>query len=275
MAKVTIQQLRDMKTKGEKITYVTAYDYGQATLVEKAGLEMILVGDSMGMTMMGYNSTVPVTTDDMVAHIKCVVKGAPTPLIVGDLVFGSYNESVAQAVHSANRLVKEGGCDVVKLEGCMPDVVAAMVRGGIGVQGHIGLTPQTAGLLGGFKLQGKNLDAAKAIIDQAKALEAAGAFSVVVECVPEELGRLIAETCSIPIIGIGAGRYTDGQVLVYHDLLGLFDKFTPKFVKRYARIGDEIVKALGEFKGDVKTVKFPSDEYVFGGVTREDLKGLI
>jgi len=214
------------------------------------------------------------TTEEMIHHIKAVVKGARSPMIVGDLVFGSYNEGPEQAIRSANRLIKEGGCDTVKLEGCMPETVAKMVEGGIGVQGHIGLTPQTAGLLGGFKLQGKNLDAAKKIIDQAKALEKAGAFSIVVECVPEELGRAITEAVSIPIIGIGAGRYCDGQVLVYHDLLGLFDRFTPKFVKKYAQIGEQIVKALQDYKQEVKDVKFPSDEYVFGGLTREDLKGL-
>ena len=274
MAKVTIQRLQEMKAKREKISYVTAYDYGQATLVEKAGIEMILVGDSLSMTMLGNESTVPLTTEAMIHHIKAVVKGAPSPMIVGDLVFGSYNEGPEQAIRSANRLIKEGGCDTVKLEGCMSDIVAKMVEGGIGVQGHIGLTPQTAGLLGGFKLQGKNLDAAKKIIDQAKALEQAGVFSIVVECVPEELGRVIAEAVSVPVIGIGAGRYCDGQVLVYHDLLGLFDRFTPKFVKKYAQIGEQIVKALEEYKKEVKDVKFPSDEYVFGGLTQEDLKGL-
>jgi 3-methyl-2-oxobutanoate hydroxymethyltransferase len=275
MAKVTIQKLQEMKNKGEKISYVTAYDYGQATLVEKSGIEMILVGDSMSMTMLGNDSTVPLSTDAMIHHIKAVVKGAQTPMIVGDLVFGSYNESSEQAIRSANRLIKEGGCDTVKLEGCMPEVVARMVDGGIGVQGHIGLTPQTAGLLGGFKLQGKNLDAAKKIIDQAKSLEQAGAFSIVVECVPEELGRAITNAVSIPVIGIGAGRYCDGQVLVYHDLLGLFDKFAPKFVKKYANIGEQVVKALEEYKQEVKDVKFPSDEYVFGGLSKDDLKGLL
>lgn len=271
MAKVTIQKLYEMKSKGEKISYVTAYDFGQASLVEKAEIEMILVGDSLSMTMMGNQSTVPLTTDEMIHHIRCVVKGAPSPMIVGDLVFGSYNEGPAQAIRSANRLIKEGGCDVVKLEGCMPETVAAMVRGGIGVQGHIGLTPQTAGLLGGFKLQGKNLDAARKIIDEAKSLEQAGAFSLVVECVPEELGRAITEAVKIPVIGIGAGRYCDGQVLVYHDLLGLFDRFTPKFVKKYANIGDQIVNALKDYKNEVRGVKFPSDEYVFGGLSKEDI----
>ena len=153
----------------------------------------------------------------------------------------------------------------------MPETVAAMVRGGIGVQGHIGLTPQTAGLLGGFKLQGKNMDAARKIIDEAKALEQAGVFSLVVECVPEELGRAITDAVKIPVIGIGAGRYCDGQVLVYHDLLGLFDRFTPKFVKKYANIGDQIVNALKDYKNEVREVKFPSDEYVFGGLSKEDI----
>ena len=271
MPKVTIQKLNEMKQNGEKISYVTAYDFGQATLVEKAGIEMILVGDSMSMTMMGNDSTVPLITDQMIHHIKAVVKGAPSPMIVGDLVFGSYNEGPEQAIRSANRLLKEGGCDVVKLEGCMPETVRRMVEAGIGVQGHIGLTPQTAGLLGGFKLQGKNMDAARKIVDQAKSLEQAGAFSLVVECVPEELGRAITEAVKIPVIGIGAGRYCDGQVLVYHDLLGMFDRFRPKFVKTYADIGGQIVKALQEYKQEVRDVKFPSDEYVFGGLSKDDI----
>ena len=271
MPKVTIQRLQEMKRNGEKISYVTAYDFGQATLVEKSEIEMILVGDSMSMTMLGHESTVPLTTDQMIHHIRAVVKGAPSPMIVGDLVFGSYNETPEQAIHSANRLLKEGGCDVVKLEGCMPETVRRMVDAGIGVQGHIGLTPQTAGLLGGFKLQGKNMDAARKIVDQAKSLEQAGAFSLVVECVPEELGRAITEAVKIPVIGIGAGRYCDGQVLVYHDLLGMFDRFRPKFVKKYADIGEQIVKALQEYKQEVRDVKFPSDEYVFGGLSKDDI----
>lgn len=274
MAKVTPQRLAEMKSKGEKISYVTAYDYGQACLVEKSEIEMILVGDSLSMTMLGNASTVPLTTDEMVHHIKAVVKGAPSPMIVGDLVFGSYNEGPGQAVRSANRLIKEGGCDVVKLEGCMPETVAALVEAGIGVQGHIGLTPQTAGLMGGFKLQGKNLDAAQKILKQAKALEDAGAFSLVVECVPEELGRAITESVKIPVLGIGAGRYCDGQVLVFHDLLGMFDRFRPKFVKQYADIGGQIVNALKEYREDIREMKFPSDEYVFGGVSREDMEKL-
>jgi 3-methyl-2-oxobutanoate hydroxymethyltransferase len=275
MAKVTIQALQKMKEEGRKISYVTAYDYTQASLVEKAGLEMILVGDSLSMTILGNEGTVPLTTDQMIEHIKPVVKGAPTPMIVGDMVFGSYNESIPQAIHNANRLMKEGGCDVIKLEGGRPDVVEAIVEAGIPVQGHIGLTPQTASMLGGFKVQGKNLDAAKKLIEDAKAIEKAGAFSIVVECVPEELGRAITESVSIPIIGIGAGRYCDGQVLVYHDMLGMFDKFVPKFVKQYAQVGDIIVKALQEYKEDVASGNFPEEQHSFKGLTREDLAGLL
>ena len=274
MAKVTIQKLKEMKQKGEKISMVTAYDYSQAVLVEKSGIEIILVGDSLSMTMLGYPGTVNLTTDEMIHHIRPVVKGAPTPMIVGDMVFGSYNESVTQAVASANRLMKEGGCDVIKLEGGRPDVVKAIVDAGIPVQGHIGLTPQTASLLGGFKVQGKSLDSAKKIIDEAKALEEAGAFSIVVECVPEELGGAITSAISIPTIGIGAGRLCDGQVLVFHDMLGLFDKFLPKFVKQYAQIGTEIVDALTEYREDVRRGSFPEEKHTFGGLTAEDLKGL-
>ncbi len=274
MAKVTIQKLKEMKQKGEKISMVTAYDYSQAVLVEKSGIEIILVGDSLSMTMLGYPGTVNLTTDEMIHHIRPVVKGAPTPMIVGDMVFGSYNESVTQAVASANRLMKEGGCDVIKLEGGRPDVVKAIVDAGIPVQGHIGLTPQTASLLGGFKVQGKSLDSAKKIIDEAKALEEAGAFSIVVECVPEELGGAITSAISIPTIGIGAGRLCDGQVLVFHDMLGLFDKFLPKFVKQYAQIGTEIVEALTEYREDVRRGSFPEEKHTFGGLTAEDLKGL-
>ena len=275
MAKVTIQTLQKMKEEGRKISYVTAYDFTQASLVEKAGLEMILVGDSLSMTILGNDGTVPLTTDQMIEHIKPVVKGAPTPMIVGDMVFGSYNESISQAIHNANRLMKEGGCDVIKLEGGRPDVIKAIVEAGIPVQGHIGLTPQTASLLGGFKVQGKNMDAAKKMIEDAKAIEKAGAFSIVVECVPEELGRALTESVSIPIIGIGAGRYCDGQVLVYHDMLGMFDKFVPKFVKQYAQVGDMIVTALQEYKEDVASGNFPEEQHAFKGLTREDLAGLL
>jgi len=274
MGKVTIPNLLEMKKKGEKITMVTAYDHSGAVIAEKAGMDMILVGDSLAMTMLGHEGTVALTADEMIHHVKAVVSGAKTPLIIGDMVFGSYNESLQQAVHEATRLMKEGGCDAIKLEGGRPDVVKALVTAGIPVQGHVGLTPQTASLLGGFKVQGRNLDAAMKIVNEARSLEEAGAFSIVLECVPEEVARVITETLSIPTIGIGAGRYCDGQVLVYHDMLGLFDKFQPKFVKKYADLGQLAVKALEEYKKDVRQGAFPEEKHVFGGMTREDAEKL-
>ncbi len=275
MAKVTIQQLQKMKDTGEIISMVTAYDYSQAVLVERSGIEVILVGDSLAMTVLGHSGTTALTTEEMIAHIKPVVRGAPSPLIIGDLVFGSYNESIPQAVSSSNRLVKEGGCDAVKLEGPHVEKIRAIVEAGIAVQGHLGLTPQTSVQLGGFKVQGKNLEAAGRLLEDAKRVEEAGAFSIVLECVPEELGRIISKTVRIPVIGIGAGRYCDGQVLVFHDMLGLFDKFVPKFVKRYRDVGKEIVEALGEFKEEVKGGQFPSEEHVFGGLSRLDAESLV
>ncbi len=274
MAKVTIQQLQKMKDSGEKISMVTAYDFSQAVLVEKAGIEIILVGDSLAMTTLGHEGTTALKTDDMIAHIKPVVKGAPSPLVIGDLVFGSYNESISQAVHSSNRLIKEGGCDAVKLEGAHPETIRAIVDAGIAVQGHLGLTPQTAVLLGGFKVQGKGRYAALKLLDDAVRVEEAGAFSIVLECVPEEIGRVMSKVVNIPVIGIGAGRYCDGQVLVFHDMLGLFDKFTPRFVKQYRQIGKEIVDAFMEFKSDIKGGSFPSEEHAFAGFSKEEAESL-
>ncbi|MGB9840789.1 3-methyl-2-oxobutanoate hydroxymethyltransferase [Thermovenabulum sp.] len=276
MAKVTIQKLQNMKETGEKITMTTAYDYPTAYFVDKAGIEVILVGDSLAMTVLGLDSTVPVTMEQMIHHIRPVAKGAPNAMIVGDMPFGSYNQSPEQAVYNATRLMKEGGCDVVKLEGGkeVADKVKSIVDGGIPVMGHIGLTPQTISKLGGFKVQGKTVDSAKSLLEDALALQEAGAFSLVIECVPEEVGKLITEKVKIPTIGIGAGRYCDGQVLVFHDMVGLFEKFLPKFVKRYANLGEEILKALQEFKKEVKEGKFPSDEFVFKGVDEEELKRL-
>ncbi|KYO63794.1 3-methyl-2-oxobutanoate hydroxymethyltransferase [Thermovenabulum gondwanense] len=276
MAKVTIQMLQSMKEKGEKITMTTAYDYSTAYFVDKAGIEVILVGDSLAMTVLGLDSTVSVTMEQMIHHIKPVVRGAHDAMIVGDMPFGSYNQSPEQAVYNATRLMKEGGCDVVKLEGGkeVADKVKAIVDGGIPVMGHIGLTPQTISKLGGFKVQGKTVDSAKSLLEDALVLQEAGAFSLVIECVPEELGKLITEKVKIPTIGIGAGKYCDGQVLVFHDMVGLFEKFLPKFVKRYANLGEEVLKALQEFKNEVKEGKFPSDEFVFKGVYEEELKRL-
>lgn len=227
------------------------------------------------MTVLGDDSTVACTMDQMIHHIKPVVKGAPTPLIVGDMPFGSYNESKEQAIHNATRLMKEGRCDVIKLEGGveMAETVKAIVDAGIPVMGHIGLTPQTVSKLGGFKIQGKG-EAASKVLEDALALEKAGVFSMVLECVPEQVGKLITEKVKVPTIGIGGGRYCDGQVLVFHDMLGLFDKFLPKFVKQYRNLTPEIISALEQFKEEVKTGAFPEEKHTFGGVSEEDLKRL-
>lgn len=275
MPKVTTHTIMEMKKRGEKISMTTAYDYPTACMVEQAGIEIILVGDSLMMTILGDNSTVACTMDQMLHHIKPVVLGAPTPLIVGDMPFGSYNESKEQAIHNANRMMKEGRCDVIKLEGGVEvaDTVKAIVDAGIPVMGHIGLTPQTVSKLGGFKIQGKG-DAAAKVLADALALEQAGVFSMVLECVPEQVGKLITEKVSVPTIGIGGGRYCDGQVLVYHDMLGMFDKFLPKFVKQYMNLSPEIVKALEQYKDEVKTGAFPEEKHTFGGVSEEDLKRL-
>ena len=276
MPKVTIQQLQKMKAEREKISMITAYDYPSARFVDKAGIEIILVGDSLAMTVMGLDSTVPVTMEEMIHHTKAVVRGVENAMVVGDLPFGSYNQSKEQAIANATRLMKEGGCDAVKLEGGveMAGITKAIVDAGIPVMGHIGLTPQTISKLGGFKVQGKGAQEAEKLLKSAVALQEAGIFSIVLECVPEEVGRLVTEKLSIPTIGIGGGRYCDGQVLVFHDTLGLFEKFLPKFVKRYRNLGEEIVKALEEYKQEVKEEKFPGPEHVFGGVTEEELKRL-
>jgi 3-methyl-2-oxobutanoate hydroxymethyltransferase len=259
----------------EKITMVTAYDYPTACVMEKSGIEVVLVGDSLMMTMLGDVSTVPCTMDEMIHHIKPVVIGAPSPLIVGDMPFGSYNVSKEQAIMNANRMMKEGRCDVIKLEGGVEvaDTVKAIVDSGTPVMGHIGLTPQTISKMGGFKIQGKG-DTAEKVLSDAIALEKAGAFSIVIECIPEQLGKLITEKIGIPTIGIGAGRYLDGQVLVYHDMMGLFDRFTPKFVKQYLKLNEQIIGALETFKSEVKSGAFPEEAHTFGGVTEEEIKHL-
>lgn len=276
MAAVTIPALQKMKEEGIRISMTTAYDYPTACLVEKAGIEIILVGDSLAMTVLGMDSTVPVTMDEMVHHIKPVVKGAPTPLIVGDMPFGSYQVSLEEAVANAIRLMKEGGCDTVKLEGGsdMAPVVKRIVKAGVPVMGHIGLTPQTVSMLGGFKVQGKGEAAAKALLQDALDLQEAGAWGLIIEAVPENVARLITEKITIPTIGIGGGRYCDGQVLVFHDMFGLFDKFLPKFVKQYAQLGEQIVTGLETFKEDVREARFPEEKHVFGGVSEEELKRL-
>ena len=276
---VTIQDVKNAKTEGRKLVMITAYDYPFGLMADESEVDIILVGDSVGMVVMGYNGTEKVTMDDMVHHIKAAVRGCKGPLVVGDMPFGSYNVSIEQAVGNAVRLMKEGGCDVVKLEGGVDyaPTVAAIVKAGVPVQGHIGLTPQTATALGGFKMQGKNAAAAKQIFDDAIALEKAGVFSIVLEAVPAPLGKLIAESVSVPVIGIGAGPDVDGQVLVTHDMVGLFDKFVPKFVKQYTQIRKVILDAIAQYKQEVISGAFPGPEHSFKmpAEALEDLKKMI
>ena len=263
--KVTILDIQQAKEEGRKLVMLTAYDYPFGLLAAEAEVDIVLIGDSVGMVVMGLEGTVEVTMEHMVHHIKAVVRGCKGPLVVGDMPFMSYNTSVREAIHNAGRLMKEGGCDVVKLEGGVhfAPTIEAIVKAGIPVQGHIGLTPQTAGALGGYKMQGRDAKAAKQIIDDAKALENAGVFSIILEAVPAPLGKLVTEAVKVPVIGIGAGPDVDGQVLVTHDMIGLFDKFIPKFVKQYTQIRPTILDALNRFKEDVQSVTFPGPEHSF------------
>ena len=265
MAKITIPEIKARKESGVPITELTAYDYPWALLVDQGGIDIILVGDSLGMVVLGYSDTVSVTMDEMVHHVKAVSRTVKNGLVVADMPFGSYNVSVESAVENSNRMMKEGRADCVKLEGgvTMAATVEAIVKAGIPVQGHIGLTPQTASALGGFKVQGKSAEAARALLDDAIALEDAGCFSIVLEAVPSPIAKVITETISIPTIGIGAGPDCDGQVLVVHDMVGLFDRFVPKFVKQYAKIGENIAEAIAQYKAEVTERKFPAEEHGF------------
>jgi 3-methyl-2-oxobutanoate hydroxymethyltransferase len=263
--KITPVDIQEMKRAGKKITMLTAYDYPMALLEDRAEIDIILVGDSVGMVVLGYENTIPVTMDEMIHHTKAVSRGARSALIIGDMPFMSYNSSEREAITNAGRFMKEGGADAVKLEGgaSVTEVVRAIVKAGIPVMGHIGLTPQTISMLGGFKVQGKDAKAAQKIIDDAVILEEAGAFSVLLEAIPAPIARRITEKLTVPTIGIGAGVHCDGQVLVVHDMLGLFDRFTPKFVKKYANLSDSILKALESYREDVLKGAFPADQHSF------------
>jgi len=263
--KISVPDIKARKNSGTPLTMLTAYDYPLALLADRAGTDMILVGDSLGMVVLGYPDTISVTMDEMIHHIKAVSRAVKTALIVGDMPFGSYNVSVEKAVENANRIMKEGRADCVKLEGggSMVQVAEAIVKSGTPVQGHIGLTPQTASALGGFRVQGKSADAAKALMEDAKALEEAGCFSVVLEAIPAAIAQMITESVSIPTIGIGAGVHCDGQVLVMHDMVGLFERFTPKFVKQYAKISETISGAIEEYIADVQNRRFPEEKHSF------------
>ncbi len=263
--KLTLLDIKSRKSSGPKISMLTAYDYPWALLADQTGIDILLVGDSLGMVVLGYQDTVSVTMDEMIHHVKIVSRVAKRALVAGDMPFGSYNVSKEKAVENANRFMKEGRADFVKLEGgkTMAPVIEAIVNAGIPVLGHIGLTPQTASALGGFKVQGKSAEAARALIEDAKAVEKAGCFSLVMEAVPAPIAKIITETVSIPTIGIGAGIDCDGQVLVMYDMVGLFDRFTPKFVKQYAKISEIISSAIAEFKADVENGRFPEEKHSF------------
>ncbi|MDR2141942.1 MAG: 3-methyl-2-oxobutanoate hydroxymethyltransferase [Deltaproteobacteria bacterium] len=263
----TVSTFAAAKAKGEKLTMLTAYDYSFARLVDSAGVDSILVGDSLGNVILGYEDTISVTMEDIIHHTKAVARGAKSALVVADMPFMSYQVSVPQAVENAGRLLKEGRAQAVKLEGgvVVADQIRAIVNASIPVVGHIGLTPQSVNAMGGFKVQGKDEEQVRRLFEDGKAVEAAGAFAVVVECVPANVMKKLTELLTIPTIGIGAGPHCDGQVLVYHDMLGLFEGFAPRFVRRYAEAGDLIRLAFGRFVAEVKKGEFPGPEHCFDG----------
>ena len=263
--RVTINRIKGMKPKGEKITMVTAYDYSTAKIVDQVGIPLILVGDSLGMVILGYESTIPVTMDDMLHHTKAVVRGTKRAMVIGDMPFMTYQVSIEDALRNAARFIQEGGAQAVKLEGgvTVAEKVRRVVECGIPVMGHIGLTPQSVHQLGGFRVQGKTSEAATSLLEDATALEEAGAFGIVLETVPAPLAALITQRVSIPTIGIGAGVGCDGQVQVINDILGSFTDFVPKHAKQYARLSDIIQSALAEYYDEVRAGRFPTDQHSF------------
>lgn len=263
--KNTVVTFKEAKKNNEKLTMLTAYDYSTAKIIDESGINAILVGDSLGMVCLGYDDTLSVTMDDMIHHGRAVARGAKNSLVVIDMPFMSYQTSVYDAVVNAGRLMKEGRAQAVKLEGGKEVVeqIRAIVNASIPVMAHIGLTPQSVNAFGGFKVQGKSEEAAKRLLEEAKAVEEAGAFAVVLECVPAKLAELISKKISIPTIGIGAGAGCDGQVLVYQDMLGMYSDFVPKFVKQYAKLGEDMKVAFKEYIREVKDGVFPAQNHIF------------
>ena len=263
--KNTVTTFQQMKEKGEKISMLTAYDYSTARLVDEAGVNSILVGDSLGNVMLGYEDTIAVTVEDMIHHGRAVARGAKNALVVVDMPFLSYQTSVYDAVVNAGRIMKETHCGAVKLEGgaVVCPQIKAIVDASIPVCAHLGLTPQSINAFGGFKVQGKTVEAAQKLIDDAKAVEKAGAFAVVLECVPAKLAKLVSEAVSIPTIGIGAGNGCDGQVLVYADMLAMFSDFCPKFVRKFANVGEIMRQAFADYDAAVKDGSFPAEEHTY------------
>lgn len=274
-ARKTVKEIKSMKEQGIKITMLTAYDASMGRLLHSCDADILLVGDSLGMVVLGYDSTVPVTMDEMLHHCKAVRRGVPEAFIVGDMPFGSYQISVKEAVANGTRFMKEAGADAVKLEGGVEvcETVSAMVKAGIPVMGHIGLTPQTAGQMGGYKVQGKDDESARRLLQEAKALEEAGVFSIVLECIPAELAEVLSQSISVATIGIGAGAGCDGQVLVINDLLGMFDKFTPSFVKKYAHLAPLMTEAVKKYIDEVRNSEFPDRDHSF--TARHDYKAML
>jgi 3-methyl-2-oxobutanoate hydroxymethyltransferase len=258
--RVTISEIREMKQRGEKIPMLTAYDYAFAKIIDEAGVPLILVGDSLGMVMLGYESTIPVTMDEMIHHVKAVVRGTKHAMVIGDMPFMTYHVSMEDAMRNAARFIQEGGAQAVKLEGgeVVADKVSRLVSCGIPVQGHIGLTPQSVHQLGGYKVVGKTPEVALCLLNDAKALEEAGAFSIVLECVPAPLSQLITERVTVPTIGIGAGKGCDGQVQVVSDMLGLFTDFIPKHAKQYAKLNQTVTTAVTDYIAEVQAGDFPT-----------------
>jgi 3-methyl-2-oxobutanoate hydroxymethyltransferase len=272
---ITLTKLAEMRDLGEPIVMVTAYDHPSAVAVEAAGVDVVLVGDSAANNVLGYEDTVPVTVEELLMLAAAVRRGLRTPLLVGDLPFGSYEASDAQAIATAHRFVKEAGVDAVKLEGggASAERARAIVRAGVPVMGHVGLTPQTATALGGYRAQGRTAARARQVLDDALALQEAGCFAIVFEAIPAEVTDVIMAHMEVPVIGIGAGPSTDGQVLVLHDLLGIHDGFQPKFVKRYASLKQEMVRGLEAYAEDVRTRRFPGPEHTYG-IAPEELDRL-
>ncbi len=263
--RVTLSQIKEMKRRGERITMLTAYDYTTAQLLDLAGIDMLLVGDSLGMVVLGYESTLPVTIVDMIHHTRAVTRGTKRALVVADMPFMTYHASIPEAIRNAGRFLQEAGAQAVKLEGgvSVAETMKRIIDCGIPVMGHIGLTPQSINQLGGFKVQGKTSEAAARLIADAKALEEAGTFAIVLECIPAPLSKLITERVSVPTIGIGAGVHCDGQVQVISDLIGLFADFIPKHAKQYAKLGEEIRAAVARYIGEVKSDAFPTAKESF------------
>lgn len=266
MARVTTTSLRRMKEEGRKISVLTAYDYSTAKILDAAGVDVLLVGDSLGMVMLGYDSTLPVTMADMLHHTKAVARGTRNAMVITDLPFMSYHISVEESVRNAGRCLQEAGAQAVKLEGGreMADTIKAIIRTGIPVMGHLGLTPQQVHQLGGFSVQGRDEAQARKILEDAQLLEEIGVFSIVLECVPAPLAKLVSETIKIPTIGIGAGAGCDGQVLVIQDLLGLYSDLTPKFVKQFAKLNEPMTAAVKQYIKEVQEGVFPGPEHTFG-----------